>query len=146
MTVSTTFWLSITIIFNYLSNFRYAEHVWVQDYDFLDRCTAFVYRSVEYEECDKRNAFICEIDPKIIINPLSFTADIVAITVIILFIILFLMMCCIGYMWWSKSKARHNQRLQRRNSIRQSIRSLNMIDPQGSMRRRGYVSFSTQMP
>jgi hypothetical protein len=50
-------------------------------------------------------------------------------------------MCCIGYLWWAKSKARHSQRLQRRNSIRQSLRSLNMIDPQGgSIRRRGYMN------
>jgi cbb3-type cytochrome oxidase subunit 3 len=87
-----------------------------------------------------RNAFICEIDPKIIINPLSWQADIVAISVVSLFIIGLLLICCIGYFWWAKSKTRHNQRLQRRNSIRQSLRSLNMIDPQGSIRRRGYVS------
>lgn len=31
------------------------------------------------------------------------------------------------------------QRLERRNSIRQSLRSLNAIDPQGSLRRRNYV-------
>lgn len=49
-------------------------------------------------------------------------------------------MCCVGYLWWSKSKTRHTQRLQRRNSIRQSLRSLNNIDPQGSMRRRNYMN------
>lgn len=87
-----------------------------------------------------RNAFICEIDPKIFINPLSWQADIVAIGVMSLFIVGFILMCCVGYLWWSKSKTRHSQRLQRRNSIRQSLRSLNMIDPQGSIRRRNYMN------
>lgn len=89
-----------------------------------------------------RNAFICEIDPKIVINPLSWQADIVAIGVISLFIVGFILMCCVGYLCWAKSKTRHSQRLQRRNSIRQSLRSLNMIggDPQGSMRRRNYMN------
>jgi cbb3-type cytochrome oxidase subunit 3 len=114
--------------------------VWIQDYDFVDKCTVFIYSKVEFDECTKRNAFICEIDPKIIINPLSWQADIVAISVISLFFVGIFFICCIGYFWFAKSKRRHTQRLERRNSIRQSIRSLNMIDPQGSMRRRGYVS------
>ena len=123
------------------SNFRYAEHVWVQDYDFLEKCTAFVYQTVEFDDCGTRNAFICEIDPKIVINPLSWRADIVAISVVSLFLIGMFLMCCIGYLWCAKSKTRHSQRLQRRNSIRQSLRSLNMIDPQGgSIRRRGYMN------
>lgn len=130
------------ILLYILSVCRYAEHVWIQDYDYLERCTAFVYRTVEFDDCNMRNAFICEIDPKIVINPLSWQADIVAIGVISLFIIGFLFMCCIGYLWWAKSKTRHTQRLQRRNSIRQSLRSLNMIggDPQGSIRRRNYMN------
>jgi hypothetical protein len=111
----------------------------VQDYDFLERCTAFVYRTVEFDDCNMRNAFICEIDPKIIID-ITWHADIVAISVICLLVIGLLLMCCIGYCWWAKSKERHVQRLERRNSIRQSLRSLNTIDPQGSIRRRGYVS------
>jgi hypothetical protein len=124
--------------------FRYAEHVWIQDYDYLERCTAFVYRTVEFDDCNMRNAFICEIDPKIVINPLSWQADIVAISVITLFILGMFLMCCIGYLWWSKSKFRQRQRMQRRNSIRQSLRSLNMIDPQGgSIRRRNYNGRST---
>lgn len=128
-------------VLNSIRHFRYAEHVWIQDYDYLERCTAFVYRTVEFDDCNMRNAFICEIDPKIVINPLSWQADIIAISVMSLFIVGLLIMCCIGYLWWAKSKTRHSQRLQRRNSIRQSLRSLNMIgDPQGSMRRRNYMN------
>lgn len=119
--------------------FRYAEHVWIQDLDYLDQCTAFVYRTVEFDDCNTRNAFVCEIDPKIIINPLSWQADIIVVSVFSLIIVGLIMMCCVCYCWYTKSKTRHVQRLQRRNSIRQSLRSLNMIDPQGSMRRRNYV-------
>ena len=58
-----------------------------------------------------------------------------------LLIVGIILMCCVGYLWWAKSKTRHSQRLQRRNSIRQSLRSLNMIDPQGgSIRRRNYMN------
>jgi hypothetical protein len=48
-------------------------------------------------------------------------------------------MCCLCFCWYRKSKTRHMERLQRRNSIRQSIRSLNMIDPQGGSMRRRYM-------
>jgi hypothetical protein len=119
--------------------------VWIQDYDFLEKCTAFVYRTVEFDDCNMRNAFICEIDPKIIINPLAWHTDIVAISVMSLFIVGMVLICCVGYFWYAKSKKRHVQRLERRNSIRQSLRSLNMIDPQGSIRRRGYVNIISKV-
>lgn len=52
----------------------------------------------------------------------------------LLLTILLLFVCCCC--WWRKSKVRHVQRLQRRNSIRQSIRSLNSIGVDGTLRRR----------
>lgn len=52
----------------------------------------------------------------------------------LLLTILLLCVCCCC--WWRKSKVRHVQRLQRRNSIRQSIRSLNSIGAEGTLRRR----------
>lgn len=58
------------------------------------------------------------------------------ISALILFILLLVLFV---FCWCSKSHHRHMQRLQRRNSIRQSLRSLNAIDPQGSLRRRNYV-------
>lgn len=76
---------------------------------------------------------------QVVIDPLSWQADIVAISVISSFVAALLLLCLFGVCWYSKSRHRHNQRLQRRNSIRQSLRSLNTIDPQGSIRRRNFV-------
>lgn len=56
------------------------------------------------------------------------------ICALLLTILLLLVCCCC---WFKKSQVRHVQRLQRRNSIRQSIRSLNSIGGgEGSLRRR----------
>lgn len=77
---------------------------------------------------------------QVVINPLSWQTDIVAIAALSVFIFAILLLILFTFCWCSKSHHRHMQRLQRRNSIRQSLRSLNTIDPQGSLRRRNYVS------
>jgi hypothetical protein len=131
-----------TLLWEYLQrqmqHFRWSERIWIQDLNSLDECTTFVYKTVEIDSCDAKSAFLCEIDPKVIIDPLSWKADIVAISVIIALACGIFLLCCIGCLWYNKSRHRHAQRLQRRNSIRQSLRSLNSIDPQGSIRRRNY--------
>lgn len=70
---------------------------------------------------------------------LTLPTDLVAISVIGAFFLAFILLIMFGFCWYSKSRHRHVQRLERRNSIRQSLRSLNTIDPQGSIRRRNYV-------
>lgn len=47
---------------------RYPEKVWVQDFNFIDRCTSFVFRETEIEDCQRELGFICEIDPKVCFN------------------------------------------------------------------------------
>ncbi|XP_055592413.1 protein bark beetle-like isoform X1 [Uranotaenia lowii] len=118
---------------------RSAEKVWIQDPNYIDRCTSFIYRNVEIEECHERHAFLCEIDPKVQIDPLFWKADTVAIAMLSALILVFLLLLLICMCWVFKSRFRQKQRLQRRNSIRQSLRSLNSIDPQGSIRRRNFV-------
>ncbi|XP_062547876.1 protein bark beetle isoform X1 [Armigeres subalbatus] len=118
---------------------RSAEKVWIQHPNYIDQCTSFIYRNVEIEECYERHAFLCEIDPKVEIDPLFWKADAVAIGMITALILVLLMLLCICFCWVFKSRYRQTQRLQRRNSIRQSLRSLNSIDPQGSIRRRNFV-------
>lgn len=76
---------------------------------------------------------------QVVIDPLSWRADIFAISIISAFILAIILLILVGICWYAKSKHRHTQRLQRRNSIRQSLRSLNSIDPQGSLRRRNFV-------
>ncbi|KAL5280481.1 hypothetical protein ACFFRR_004453 [Megaselia abdita] len=120
-----------------MTHMRFPEKVWVQDYNHIDTCTSFIYRNVEVEDCNKRLGFLCEIDPLVQIT-LPWRADIFAISIITAFILAIILILLIGFCWFAKSKHRHVQRLQRRNSIRQSLRSLNAIDPQGSLRRKNY--------
>lgn len=149
------------LLWNYLIrqfvHFRGIDSVWVQDINFIEQCTSFIYDDIRIDDCDYKRPFLCEIDPQVNmillnldiimiilllpshqvqINPLSWSADIGTIAMIVAllltFVLLFLCCCC----WWRKSKVRHAQRLQRRNSIRQSIRSLNSIGADGTLRRR----------
>uniref|UniRef100_A0A1A9WLV8 SRCR domain-containing protein n=1 Tax=Glossina brevipalpis TaxID=37001 RepID=A0A1A9WLV8_9MUSC len=126
------------------SSTLYPEKVWIQDFNYIDRCTSFAYAEISVENCNNEMGFICEIDPKVVIDPLSWRADIFAISIISAFILVVILLVLVAVCWYAKSKHRHAQRLQRRNSIRQSLRSLNSIDPQGSLRRRNFhVSSST---
>lgn len=47
------------------SHLRYPEKVWVQDYSYLEKCTAFIYQRTETDDCDTKRGFLCEIDPKV---------------------------------------------------------------------------------
>ncbi|XP_035780255.1 protein bark beetle-like isoform X1 [Anopheles albimanus] len=133
---TTLLWQFLDHQSRYLRN---VERVWVQDANYIDRCTSFIYRNVEVEECHNRHAFLCEIDPKVEIDPLHWTAstEVIGIIVALCLVVVLIFIVCIC--WCCKSRYRQEQRLQRRNSIRQSMRSLNSIDPQGSLRRRNYA-------
>ncbi|XP_026464517.1 protein bark beetle-like [Ctenocephalides felis] len=120
---------------DYSVSAAYDQRVWVQDLDRIDQCTALEYRGIVLDDCQSRHGFICEIDPIVSIDPLLWTTDIVAIGVISSMAIAVLVLALAIACWYHKSRHRHAQRLQRRNSIRQSLRSLNSLDP-GSMRRK----------
>ncbi|XP_046801135.1 protein bark beetle isoform X1 [Lucilia cuprina] len=140
-TDSATLWSYLQTQMRHL---KYPEKVWIQDFNHIDRCTSFAFTEVVIEECSKEMGFICEIDPKVVIDPLSWRADIFAISIISAFVLAIILLVLVAICWYAKSKHRHVQRLQRRNSIRQSLRSLNSIDPQGSLRRRNFhMSTST---
>lgn len=47
------------------SHLRYPDNVWIQDFNFIDRCTSFAYEDTIVENCEKKMSFICEIDPKV---------------------------------------------------------------------------------
>lgn len=49
-------------------NYQYFDHVWVQNYDLINRCTAFAYQSVEIDDCNRLNPFICETGLLLLIN------------------------------------------------------------------------------
>ncbi|EDW76452.2 uncharacterized protein Dwil_GK14651 [Drosophila willistoni] len=126
-----------------MRHLKYPEKVWIQDYNHIERCTSFVFGEIEVEDCAKEKGFICEMDPRVIIDPLSWRADIFAISIISAFVLAIILLILVAFCWFAKSKHRHVQRLQRRNSIRQSLRSLNSIDPQGSLRRRPNYNMSS---
>ncbi|EFN78073.1 Lysyl oxidase-like protein 4 [Harpegnathos saltator] len=107
--------------------FDYSERVWVQQLERVDQCTAFTYQNIEIDHCAQPNPFICEIDPRVNIDPLSWRKDIVAVGVLgaVGFALALLTMAIA--LWVSKSKKRKLERLERRNSIRQSLHSLRSV-------------------
>ncbi|XP_011303311.1 uncharacterized protein bark isoform X1 [Fopius arisanus] len=107
--------------------FEYSERVWVQQLERIDQCTTFTYQTIEIDHCSQPSPFICEIDPRVYIDPLSWRRDIVAVGVLgAIGAALALLAAAIGF-WISKSKRRKIERLERRNSIRQSLHSLRSV-------------------
>ncbi|XP_045494665.1 protein bark beetle isoform X1 [Colias croceus] len=107
--------------------FQYGDRVWVNHIDYVTQCTSFAFSSVEISDCNQKNAFICEIDPKITIDPLSWQGDTLAVAFIGVLVAAVLLVIMALICWYSKSKHRHLQRLERRNSIRQSLHSVRSI-------------------
>ncbi|KAF7992731.1 hypothetical protein HCN44_005075 [Aphidius gifuensis] len=107
--------------------FSYSDLVWIQDLDRINQCTTFTYQHIEIDNCDRPSPFICEIDPGIRINPLSWKADVVALGVFSACTIAIALLAIAICFWISKSKRRKVERLERRNSIRQSLHSLRSI-------------------
>ncbi|XP_066594103.1 protein bark beetle [Prorops nasuta] len=107
--------------------FDYSERVWVQQLERVDQCTMFTYQTIEIDICAQPNSFVCEIDPRVYIDPLSWRKDIVALAVLgSIGVALGLLAAAIA-LWVSKSKKRKLERLERRNSIRQSLHSLRSV-------------------
>ncbi|KAL6268222.1 hypothetical protein P5V15_001333 [Pogonomyrmex californicus] len=107
--------------------FDYSERVWVQQLERVDQCTAFTYQTIEIDHCAQPNPFICEIDPKVNIDPLSWRKDIVAVGVLGAIGVALALLTAAIALWASKSKKRKLERLERRNSIRQSLHSLRSV-------------------
>ncbi|KAL4715552.1 hypothetical protein ACJJTC_009178 [Scirpophaga incertulas] len=100
-----------------------SDRVWVNHIDYIKECTSFSFSSVYITDCNEKNAFICEIDPKITIDPMSWRGDMLAVAFVGLLLATVLLVGAVLICWYSKSKHRHLQRLERRNSIRQSLHS-----------------------
>ncbi|XP_072938867.1 protein bark beetle isoform X2 [Epargyreus clarus] len=107
--------------------FQFGDRVWVNHIDYVTQCTSFAFTSIEISDCNQKNAFICEIDPKITIDPLSWQTDTLAVAFIGVLAAAVLLVGAAVICWYSKSKHRHVQRLERRNSIRQSLHSVRSI-------------------
>ncbi|XP_072155093.1 protein bark beetle isoform X2 [Bemisia tabaci] len=106
------------------ATFNYYDHVWVQHIDHINECTSFAYQKVQIDHCLRLNPFLCEMDPKVVINLLSWRDDTVTLAVLgSVGLCLLLISLLVGF-WFSKSRHRHIERLERRNSIRQSLQSV----------------------
>ncbi|KAF2901827.1 hypothetical protein ILUMI_04359, partial [Ignelater luminosus] len=126
--------------------YLFADRVWVQHIDRINQCTMFSYQTVEIEECQRRLPFVCEIDPKVTINPLTWHGDAVTIAVIGCAVVAIFLIILLAVCWWTKSKYRHTQRLERRNSIRQSLHSVRSLGSvHGGFSDIGYRRKGTQM-
>lgn len=44
---------------------KYPEKIWIQDLNYLEQCTSFIYRNIEIDDCNNKRGFVCEIDPKV---------------------------------------------------------------------------------
>lgn len=107
--------------------FSYSDLVWIQDLDKINQCTTFTYQHIEIDHCDRPSPFICEIDPGIRINPLSWKSDVVTLGVMSACAFAVFCLTAVICFWITKSKRRKVERLERRNSIRQSLHSLRSI-------------------
>ncbi|XP_076766657.1 C-type lectin domain-containing protein bark beetle [Xylocopa sonorina] len=107
--------------------FDYSDRAWVQQLDRVDQCTTFTYQTIEIDNCAQPSPFICEIDPKVNIDPLSWRKDIVAVAVLGAAGVALALLTAAIALWISKSKKRNIERLERRNSIRQSLHSLRSV-------------------
>ncbi|XP_012253572.2 protein bark beetle isoform X3 [Athalia rosae] len=120
------------------TRFDYSERVWVQQLEKVDQCTMFTYQTIEIDNCMQPNTFICEIDPRVYIDPLSWRKDIVAIGVLSAAGIALGLLAAAVALWVSKSKRRRVERLERRNSIRQSLHSLRSVGSTSGFAELGY--------
>ncbi|CAG9761945.1 unnamed protein product [Ceutorhynchus assimilis] len=118
-------------VYDFLSRqyqwYMYSDRVWVQHIDKINECTIFAYQTVEVDDCNRRSPFICEIDPKVSIKILPLADDFVTISVLSSLALAILLIVIVIALWWYKSKYRQAQRLERRNSIRQSLHSLKSV-------------------
>uniref|UniRef100_A0A1V1FT29 Putative CTL17 isoform B n=1 Tax=Reticulitermes speratus TaxID=60591 RepID=A0A1V1FT29_9NEOP len=108
-------------------NYQYYDRVWVQHIDMINRCTVFTYQRVEVDNCQRLSPFLCEIDPKVLIDPLGWRDDVVTVAVLGTVGGALLLVALAAGFWYSKSRHRHLERLERRNSIRQSLHSIRSV-------------------
>ncbi|XP_059476974.1 protein bark beetle isoform X2 [Neocloeon triangulifer] len=125
-------------------HYMYYDRVWVQHLNRINRCTAFTYQTIEEDHCDQLLPFLCEIDPKVFIDPYAWTQDVVAMAVVGSIGLLLVLVLLIAALWYTKSKRRHVERLERRNSIRASMHSLRSINSSHGFAELGYRRAAAQ--
>lgn len=136
--VESSFYNVIHFLRNQQEDYDYYDRVWVQDVDNFGTCTVFVAGTVTTSDCSHRLPFICETDPKVSINPFAWTADSMTIGALVVSLLALILIVFILVFWYSKSKQRRVERLERRNSIRASIRSSRSFTSMSALSEAGY--------
>lgn len=104
---------------------RRYHRFWVQTFDVdIDECTVLINGYIRTHNCDDRLPFVCERDPDIgaRIPELWYRETLGIAALVISSVTALLTLICISC-WLCKSRHRHKEKLERRNSIRASIRS-----------------------
>lgn len=106
---------------------RRRHPVWVQSFDVpIGSCSVLIDGYVQVHDCNDELPFLCERDPEIGISTATlefwYQEHLGIAAIAISFITAFLSLACICC-WICKSRHRHLEKLERRNSIRASIRS-----------------------
>ncbi|KAF8773809.1 Protein bark beetle like protein [Argiope bruennichi] len=103
---------------------HYSDRFWIRSLDISPReCAVLVNRKVVKHPCDEYFPFLCERDPEITVSTrLWFMEPLtIAFLGVTAFALIFVVLC-VGF-WLCKSRQRYREKLERRNSIRASIRS-----------------------
>ncbi|XP_042894789.1 protein bark beetle [Parasteatoda tepidariorum] len=103
---------------------HYSDRFWIQSLDIPPReCAVLVNRKVVKHPCDEYFPFLCERDPEITVSTSLWFMEPLTIAFLCVSALSFLFVAlCVGF-WLCKSRQRYREKLERRNSIRASIRS-----------------------
>ncbi|XP_054714634.1 protein bark beetle-like [Uloborus diversus] len=103
---------------------HYSDRFWIQSLDIPPReCAVLVNRKVVRRSCTEYFPFLCERDPEITVSTsLWFLEPLTLAFISITGLAVLFAVLCVGF-WLCKSRQRYREKLERRNSIRASIRS-----------------------
>lgn len=98
--------------------------VWIQSFEYgVDECTVIVDERIKRNTCDEPLSFFCEKDPDIRVVIGDWWREPLGIAALVISSVTALLMLCCLFGWLCKSREKAKEKLQRRNSIRASIRS-----------------------
>lgn len=100
------------------------DRIWVRSFDVShDACPALNdYRTKNYD-CQNKYSFLCEKDPQIVVSIVHWYRETQGLLAFILGLITLLLTLCCAICWGFKSRQRHKEKIDRKNSIYASMRS-----------------------
>lgn len=100
------------------------ERIWIRSFDVSrDACPAINdYRTKNYD-CQDKYSFLCEKDPQVIVTLLHWHRETGGLVAMILALITAILTLCCSVCWAYKTRQRHIEKIERKNSIYASMRS-----------------------